>query len=446
MNFLSAIEPFLPWIVAALGILTLFAVLLVIVKLPRNYASLVVTAIRGEFKEIRSETAESGRLLRQEVTQSHRQSNDSLVKTIGEMGRQQSQLLENFQARIQALSDANQRQLKESRETLERKMRELQEGNEKKLEQMRQTVDEKLQSTLEKRLGESFKLVSERLEAVQRGLGEMQELASGVGDLKRILVNVKTRGIWGEVQLAAILEQILTPTQYQANVQPKPGSQATVEFAIKLPGRDTSNEPVWLPVDAKFPREDYERLVDASEKGDKPLVEAALKALTNRVIAEAKDISEKYLAPPHTTDFAIMFLPTEGLYAEIVRQAALVERLQNDFRVVITGPTTFAAILNSLRMGFRTLAISKQSSEVWKVLAAVKVEFGKFGGVLDKMKKQVSAVANTLEETGQRTRAMERKLQTVEELPEESAAEKLLGLDEYGSAEDDLDASDAASE
>ncbi len=446
MNFLSAIEPFLPWIVAALVILTLFAVLLVIVKLPRNYASLVVTAVRGEFKEIRSETAESGRLLRQEVTQSHRQSNDSLVKTIGEMGRQQSQLLENFQGRIQALSDANQRQLKESRETLERKMRELQEGNEKKLDQMRQTVDEKLQSTLEKRLGESFKLVSERLEAVQRGLGEMQELASGVGDLKRILVNVKTRGIWGEVQLAAILEQILTPTQYQANVQPKPGSQATVEFAIKLPGRDTSNEPVWLPVDAKFPREDYERLLDASEKGDKLLVEAAVKALTNRVIAEAKDISEKYLAPPHTTDFAIMFLPTEGLYAEIVRQPALVERLQNDFRVVITGPTTFAAILNSLRMGFRTLAISKQSSEVWKVLAAVKVEFGKFGGVLDKMKKQVSAVANTLEETGRRTRAMERKLQTVEELPEESAAEKLLGLDEYGSAEDDLDVSDEAPE
>jgi DNA recombination protein RmuC len=283
---------------------------------------------------------------------------------------------------------------------------------------MRQVVDEKLQGTLERRLGESFKLVSAQLEAVHKGLGDMQSLATGVGDLKRVLTNVKTRGTFGEVQLGAILEQVLTPDQYGKNVRPLPGSSETVEFAVRLPGPDGLRErPVWLPIDAKFPHEDYGRLLTAVEAADAAAVTAAGVALERAVRLNAQDIRRKYVSPPHTTDFAILFVPTEGLYAELLRRPGFVESLQQDLRVVIAGPTTLAAILSSLRLGFRTLAIEQRASEVWKVLAAVKTEFGKFGEVLDKVKRQLQTASNTIDETGVRSRAIERRLKDVEESP-----------------------------
>jgi len=324
-------------------------------------------------------------------------------------------------------------------ETLDTQLKSLQQANEKKLDQMRQTVDEKLQNTLEKRLAESFKIVSERLEAVQRGLGEMQSLATGVGDLKRVLTNVKARGTWGEVQLGALLEQILTPDQYARNVQTREGSRETVEYAIRLPGagNDSRAAVCWLPIDSKFPQEDYLRLVSAADAADLDAVEKATVSLIRAVRSSAKEIADKYLDPPGTTDFAIMFLPTEGLYAEILRQPGLMEKLQQTFRVVVAGPTTLSAILSSLRMGFRTLAIEKRSSEVWNVLAAVKTEFGKFGDVLAKVKNHLDAASNTIDQTGVRTRAMKRKLREVEQLPMD-ASEKLLGLSEQ-SAVDKVD-------
>ena len=304
-----------------------------------------------------------------------------------------------------------------------RQLKELQEGNEKKLDEMRTVVDEKLQGALERRLGESFKLVSERLEAVQRGLGEMQSLAGGVNDLRRTLTNVKTRGTFGEVQLGAILEQILTPDQYAKNVKCQPESRESVEFAVRLPGLESARHShVWLPIDSKFPHEDYGRLLTAVEAADAPAVNAAAEALARAVKLSAQTVRQKYIAPPHTTDFAILFVPTEGLYAELLRQPGLVESLQQDQRVVIAGPTTLAALLNSLRIGFRTLAIEQRASEVWKVLAAVKGEFGKFGEVLDRVKRQLQTASNTIEETGVRTRAITRQLREVEELPVGQAA------------------------
>ena len=339
-----------------------------------------------------------------------------------------SELRGEVTSQLKGLTDSNELRLDRLRATLDTQLKQLQEGNEKKLDEMRKTVDEKLQGTLEKRLGESFKLVSDRLEAVQRGLGEMQSLATGVGDLKRVLTNVKTRGIFGEVQLGAILEQILTPDQYARNVQPKPGSRETVEFALRLPGPDSDpNACVWLPIDAKFPHEDYARLVEAAETGESDAERSASAALARVVRGFASDIRDKYLDPPHTTDFAILFLPTEGLYAEILRQPGLVETLQQDCRVVIAGPTTLAAILTSLRMGFRTLAIEKRASEVWQVLAAVKTEFGKFGDALGRVRKQLDTAAKTIDETGVRTRAMERRLRDVESLPA-GESEQVLAL------------------
>lgn len=342
------------------------------------------------------------------------------------------------QARWVAANEANDRRLAEVRQTLETRLAELQQGNEAKLEQMRATVDEKLQATLESRLGESFKLVSERLEQVHAGLGEMRTLASGVGDLKRVLGNVKTRGVVGEAQLAAILDELLTVEQYAANVAIRPGSGDRVEFAVRLPG--SGDAPVWLPIDAKFPREDYERLLDAQDRADAEATAAAGQALEQRIRLEAKKIAEKYIAPPHSTDFAVLFLPTEGLYAEVLRRPGLFDALQREQRVVIAGPTTLAALLNSLRMGFRTLAIEKRSSEVWQVLGAVRTEFGKFGAVLDAVQKQVTTVGNTLEKAGVRTRAIERKLKDVEALDADNAR-RLLG--ELGPLEDTGEAEDA---
>jgi DNA recombination protein RmuC len=309
--------------------------------------------------------------------------------------------------------------LAEVRATLQSQLAALQQGNETKLDQMRATVEDKLQSTLEARLGESFRQVSERLEQVHKGLGEMQTLAAGVGDLKRVLTNVKTRGGFGEVQLGALLEQMLAPDQYAVNVAPRPGSAERVEFAIRLPGRES---PCWLPIDAKFPVEDYERLHAAQERADLAAVDEAGRALDSRIRGEGRRIREKYIEVPHTTDFALLFLPTEGLYAEVLRRPGLVDGLQREQRVIVTGPTTLAAILNSLQMGFRTVALEQRSAEVWQVLGAVKTEFGKFGEVLATLKRQLSTASNTIEAAETRTRQMDRALKSVEALPVEQAA------------------------
>ena len=328
---------------------------------------------------------------------------------------------------LRLLSETNERRQAEMRLAVETRLQSLQEGNEKRLEQMRATVDEKLQSTLETRLGESFRLVSERLEHVQRGLGEMQQLATGVGDLKRVLGNVKSRGVFGEVQLAGLLEQVFAPDQYAANVATVPGSNERVEFAVRFPGAN-GDAPVWLPIDAKFPREDYERLLDAQESADAEGARVAGEALERRVKLEAQRICDKYVAAPHTTEFAILFLPTEGLYAEVLRRPGLVDGLQRDCRIAVAGPTTLLALMTSFQMGFRTLAIEKRSSEVWRTLGAVKTEFGKFGEVLDGVQKKLLEASNKIEQTGVRTRAIQRQLREVESLPGEEAS-KLLGSD-----------------
>lgn len=389
--------------------------------------------VRDEIRASRTEAAEAARSLREEVAGAQKSGSESLQKSVKSLGDSQQKSLQGVEKRVKDLADSSLGRLDKTRETIDKQLTQLQESNEKKLEQMRNTVDEKLQSTLEKRLGESFKQVSERLEAVQKGLGEMQSLASGVGDLKRVLTNVKTRGTWGEYQLGDILEQLLTPDQYGRNVSPRPSDTAKVEYAVKLPGGDPDTQ-VWLPIDAKFPQEDYQRLLDATEAGNAKGVEQATRALSRAVQSSAKDISQKYIEPPYTTDFAIMFLPTEGLYAEVLRQPGMVEGLQQSHRVVVAGPTTLSAILNSLRMGFRTLAIEKRSSEIWQVLGAVKFEFGKFSGVLAKVKDQLNTASNTIGDTEQRTRVIERKLRKVETLPGEKAA-KLLKLDDEPATE-----------
>ncbi|TAK78646.1 MAG: DNA recombination protein RmuC [Aquabacterium sp.] len=333
---------------------------------------------------------------------------------------------------LRLLTDSNDRRLAEVRQTVETRLQALAADNEKKLEQMRQTVDEKLHATLEQRLGESFKQVAERLELVHRGLGEMQGLAQGVGDLKRVLTNVKSRGVFGEVQLAALLEQVFTPEQYAVNVATVPRSNERVEFAIKLPGRGNDGEHIWLPLDAKFPREDYERLLEAQDRADREAAESAAKALEARIRDEARNIAAKYLAPPHTTDFAVLFVPTEGLFAELLRRPGLVEALQREHRVTLAGPTTLLAMLNSLQMGFRTLALEKRSSEVWKVLGAVKTEFGKFGEVLAKTRKKLEEASNSIDMAERRTRVMTRELRGVEALPEAQAQQLLKADDEPG--------------
>ena len=345
-------------------------------------------------------------------------------------------LSDGMAEQLRALSEANDRRLTEVRSTVETRLQALQADNEKKLEQMRQTVDEKLHATLEQRLGESFKQVADRLEQVHKGLGEMQRLASDVGSLNRVLSNVKTRGIFGEVQLAGLLEQVFTPEQYATNVETVPGSGARVEFAIRLPGRSEGEQPLWLPIDAKFPREDYERLLEAQDKADVAAVEVAAKAIEQRLRLEARSIHEKYVAPPHTADFAILFVPTEGLYAEALRRPGLVEALQREHRVMLAGPTTLLATLNSLQMGFRTLALEKRSAEVWQVLGAVKTEFNKFGEVLVKTRKKLDEASNTISSIETRTRVMGRALKQVEALPD-SQAQSLLPGEAAAAAEDD---------
>lgn len=366
--------------------------------------------------------------LREQVDSFARQLDGRMQDFTRFQAEQQQRFMEQVSAQLRELTQRNEQRIAEMRATLEQQLRALQEDNAAKLEKMRETVDEKLQSTLSSRLDSSFKLVSERLEQVQRGLGEMQQLATGVGDLKRVLTNVKTRGTWGEVQLGNILEQILTPAQYARGVRVRPDSAEMVDFAVRLPGRGEGDEPVWLPIDCKFPREDYERLLDAQEQGDPERVRECGAQLEKAVRIQAKSISGKYIAPPHTTDFAVMFLPTEGLYAEVIRRAGLVDALQREHRIVVAGPTTITALLNSLQMGFRTLAIEKRSSEVWKLLGAVKSEFGKFAGILERAEKQITTVGKSLGDASRKTRTIERRLRGVEALGQDQAR-ALLELD-----------------
>ncbi len=374
--------------------------------------------IEAEFQKNREENLKNSKLTREEIGNSFKLLADQLSERIKEISERQKDQLDIIEERMEKLTKTNEEKFEKLKEQVSNQLLQIQESNDKKLDEMRRTVDEKLHETLEKRLGESFKQVSERLEQVHKGLGEMQTLASGVGDLKKVLTNVKTRGTWGEVQLGNLIEQILAPNQYEKNVKIKKGSSEIVEFAIKLPGR-TGNEDeiVWLPIDAKFPMEDYQRLLSAQDAADPVEVEKAAREIEKRIKSEAVNIAAKYLDPPNTTDFAIMFLPVEGLYAEVLRIPGLAERVQRDNRVIITGPTNLAALLNSLQMGFKTLAIEKRSSEVWKLLGVVKTEFRKFGDILEKTKQKIDQASNTLGDAARKSRTIERKLRNVEELP-----------------------------
>jgi DNA recombination protein RmuC len=387
----------------------------------------------GLERALRQEMQESARAARQELAQNLATFQQALLLQGAEATRTQNTQIDAFGQQLSllqkslsdtltlqlgSLSESNARRLSEVRQTLEAQLAQLQTTNATKLDEMRATVDEKLQSTLQARLGESFKQVADRLEQVHKGLGEMQTLAQGVGDLKHLLTNVKARGMFGEAQLESLLEQVFVPDQYAVQVATRPGSKNVVDFAIKLPGRSNDGAPLWLPIDAKFPNEDYERLLDAQGRADALGAEVAGRALEARIRLEAKSMSEKYVEPPHTTDFAILFLPTEGLYAEVLRRPGLMEGLQREHRITLAGPTTLLAMLSSLQMGFRTLALEKRSSEVWQVLGAVKTEFGKFGDVLAKVKAQTQTVLNTLDSAETRSRAMGRALKQVEALPD----------------------------
>ncbi|OZI21415.1 DNA recombination protein RmuC [Bordetella genomosp. 9] len=408
-------------------------------------------ALRGELAEsqraLRAEMGDAMRGLRLELGRHLEDLRNGVAREAQASRSESAESLGRFSTvfgeQVQRLIDMNDRRLQEVRQTVDQRLMALQADNAGKLEEMRRTVDEKLHATLEQRLGESFKLVSERLEAVHKGLGEMQTLASGVGDLKRVLTNVKSRGTWGEVQLARLLEDSMAPEQYASNVKPVPGSDAIVEFAIRLPGRADDGAPVWLPLDAKFPKEEYERLLEAEQAADADAARVAAAALAKAIELQARAISDKYVAPPHTTDFAIMFLPTEGLYAEVLRRPGLIDKLHR-LRVNVAGPANLAALLNSLQMGFRTLAIERRSSEVWQVLRAVKTEFGRFGDALAGVKRTLETASTKIGQTETRTRAMLRSLKAVEALPDDAAATAFAQLpDDPSAARDDEDARSA---
>ena len=457
------------WSVLALGVINLAVLIWISLRREDNAAQLaqhqeqalrhqtLLAQINGNSeslaRELRRNITESSREARQELTHNLAIFQQTLVQQGAEATRTQNTQIDAFGQQLAVLqktlsdtlstqlgnlSETNVRRMSEIRETLEKQLAQLQTNNAAKLDEMRATVDEKLQSTLQQRLGESFKQVADRLEQVHKGLGEMQTLAQGVGDLKHLLTNVKTRGIFGEAQLASLLEQVFVPDQYAAQIATRPGSKNVVDFAIKLPGKADSGEPLWLPIDAKFPNEDYERLLDAQGRADAVAAELAGRALEQRIRLEARSIAEKYVEPPYTTDFAILFLPTEGLYAEVLRRPGLMAALQRDHRVTLAGPTTLLAMLSSLQMGFRTLALEKRSSEVWQVLGAVKTEFGKFGDVLAKVKAQTETVLKTLDSAQTRSRAMGRALKNVESLPE-IQAQTLIVLDK------DFDNADSSS-
>ncbi len=436
------------WIAAGLGLANLALLGVLLLRKPPSQDALrmeLLAASERLERELRREVAESSRSARQELAHSLASFQESLVKQGAEATRTQNAQIDAFgqqlalmqkglgdtlAQQLQALSESNARRIAEVRGTLESQLALLQQTNAAKLDDMRRTVDEKLQSTLETRLSESFKQVAERLEQVHHGLGQMQSLAQGVGDLQRVLTNVKTRGMFGEVQLEALLEQVLTPEQYGKQVETRPGSRQRVDFAVRFPGRQEDGQPVWLPIDAKFPREDYERLLDAHDRADATGVDNASRALETRIRTEAKSIGEAYLCPPHTTDFAILFLPVESLYAEVLRRPGLMDVLQREYRVTLAGPTTLLAMLNSLHMGFRTLALEQQASEVWKVLGAVKTEFERYGDWVARIRDQVQKAADTLDKADTRTRQMRRALKGVEALPEAQAQALLPAADD----------------
>jgi DNA recombination protein RmuC len=440
------------WLTPALLILLLLVTLWIALRRGERDS---LDTLRGDFhaavrsdlqqleRELRDEVARSAVGTRQELTQCLATFQLGLLAQHGDVARTQNEQIDSFRAQLatalqrfsetlneqlRALSQSNDQRMTEVRVSVEQKLAAIQTDNEKKLEQIRATVDEKLHATLEQRLGESFKQVADRLEQVHRGLGEMQTLARDVGSLNRVLTNVKTRGVFGEVQLSALLEQVLTLDQYATNVETIPGSGARVEFAVKLPGRRDDGAPLWLPIDCKFPRDDYERLVEAQELADRAGVEASGRAIEARLRAEARTIREKYVAPPYTTDFGIMFVPTEGLYAEALRRPGLVESMQREHKVMLTGPTTLLATLSSLQMGFRTLALEKRSSEVWETLNTVKTEFAKFGAALAHTKRKLDEASRTIDAAEVRTRAVERSLRDVEILPDEHAQALLPGV------------------
>ena len=453
-------------LLTVLVLLTILLLLVLWIALRRADPRAQQTLERFE-RELRDEVSRSAATTRSELAQTLATFQQTLLNQQGDVARTQNEQIDSFRTQLastqqhqaetlsrtaeqqalalkrfsetlidqlRALALSNDQRMAEVRATVEQKLGAIQADNEKKLEQMRATVDEKLHATLEQRLGESFKQVADRLDQVHRGLGEMQGLAKDVGALNRVLTNVKTRGMFGEVQLAGLLEQVFTPDQYGVNVETVPGSNARVDFAIKLPGRREDGAPLWLPIDAKFPRDDYERLLDAQERADKPEADAAARAIEQRLRLEAKTIREKYVAPPHTTEFAILFVPTEGLYAEALRRPGLMETLQREYRVTLAGPTTLLATLTSLQMGFRTLALEQRSAEVWEVLGAVKTEFGKFGEVLAKTRKKLKEAADTIDDAQTRTNVMTRKLKSVESLSETRTQILLPG----GAVEDEV--------
>lgn len=434
----------------------LMLILIVLQILQRKRTISALNGIKEQLVRSAQELEERTSLRqREELTYNLHQLNDSLTSTFGQLNRSQTeqvnavirqsfenaQAFEHRQQTMQQMVDENMRRqelrMEALRKSMDESMRLLREENEKKLSEMRATVDEKLNETLEKRLSSSFSQVSERLEQVYRSLGEMRSLANGVGDLKRMLGNVKTRGVWGEVQLGALLEQALTESQYDTNVAVVPDSAERVEFAVRLPGRDKDSKPVYLPIDSKFPQEDYARLAEASQTGNQQAVEEAQKSLLNAVKTEAKRIG-KYIAPPHTTDFAIMFLPLEGLYAEIVKHTGIVEMLQRDYRILVSGPSTLLALLNSLQMGFRTLAIEQRSAEVWKLLGAVKSDFGSFATLLQKTQEKLQQATNSIDSAFVKTRSIEKRLRSVESIGEQEAQKLLSDESKDGEQHNDL--------
>lgn len=437
------------WILLGLAALTVILLVALLMRRPApdRHAELLATLADGTERSeraLRQEVADSARSTRQELGQNFASFQAALVQQGAEATRTQNAQIDAFaqqltlmqktladtlNTQLQGLSESNARRLSEVRTTMETQLAQLQQTNTAKLDEMRKTVDEKLQSTLEARLGESFKQVADRLDQVHKGLGEMQTLAIGVGSLQRVLTNVKTRGVFGEVQLEALLEQVLTTEQYAKQVETKPRSGQRVDFAVRFPGRSADGAPVWLPIDAKFPRDDYERLIDAHERADVLAVEVAGKALEARIRSEAKSIADNYLAAPHTTDFAILFLPVESLYAEVLRRPGLMDAVQRQHRVTLAGPTTLLAMLNSLHMGFRTLALEQQASEVWKVLGAVKTEFNRFGEWVERIKEQVAKASDTIDKADTRQRQMRRALKGVEALPELQAQALLPAVD-----------------
>jgi DNA recombination protein RmuC len=404
-------------VLLGLAIVAITAILVIVVLIRQKPVDFqeIKNLVLEEHRQLREAATRDAWENREELLSAQSTAQQTLITSVAELGRIQREAIKDLENRVLHLAERGDDQQDRLRETITQQFTALQQSNEKQLLEMRTIVEEKLHRTLEQRLGSSFQQVADQLSAVQKGLGEMQKLAGGVGDLQRVLTNVKTRGTWGEVQLGALLEDALGVGQYERNVQTRKNSQNTVEYAVRLPGQD--DDSIWLPIDAKFPIEDYQRLLDASEAADSAAEEQHLKALLAAIRKSAQEIAEKYVEPPYTTDFAILFLPTEGLYAEVLRQPGLVAQLQTEHRIVVAGPTTLAAMLNSLRLGFKTLAIQQRSSEVWRLLAGVKTEFDQFGGQLDKLKKQLDSASRTVDQTGTRTRAMARKLRDVEQLP-----------------------------